>query len=317
MTRRCCCTCSASVRPPIPCPGELRRVGLYLPVEEGLRLGAALLRAALQPTSCHTSGSTSADSGRLHARARPGLLREQPPGDLRAAAIRHPQHPWNSRATGNGAGASRRATAPAGTVRSSRESSGASSTTSPGGRRTALTTAPSPLGRGGVAAVRSRDRAAHHQAFQATGPGHGPALRLQATFNQTFTVEGDGHGWVSPWHFGIDQGPIILMIENYRSGLLWGLMRALPLRHHRAAPGGFRNGCYDRARPRRARNERTPADPVRGRRRQEANDESQAGARLYAAWCGTVRDGAVYTSTPKGSKRKEGGRFPNPFTAKS
>ena len=26
-------------------------------------------------------------------------------------------------------------------------------------------------------------------------------------------------------HFALDQGPVILMIENYRSGLIWRLMR--------------------------------------------------------------------------------------------
>jgi hypothetical protein len=51
---------------------------------------------------------------------------------------------------------------------------------------------------------------------------------FKATFNRTFPVEGSDHGWVSPWHFGIDQGPIILMIENYRTGLLWRLMRQCP-----------------------------------------------------------------------------------------
>jgi hypothetical protein len=33
---------------------------------------------------------------------------------------------------------------------------------------------------------------------------------------------------VSPYHFGIDQGPVVLMIENYRSGLLWNIMRRSP-----------------------------------------------------------------------------------------
>jgi hypothetical protein len=33
------------------------------------------------------------------------------------------------------------------------------------------------------------------------------------------------HGWVSPYHFGINQGPIVIMIENHCSGLLWSLMR--------------------------------------------------------------------------------------------
>jgi hypothetical protein len=50
---------------------------------------------------------------------------------------------------------------------------------------------------------------------------------FKATFNPTFKMD-DGRGWVSPYHFGIDQGPIILMIENYRSGLIWGLTRRCP-----------------------------------------------------------------------------------------
>ena len=34
--------------------------------------------------------------------------------------------------------------------------------------------------------------------------------------------------WVSPWHYGLNQGPIVLMIENHRTGLLWKLMRKCP-----------------------------------------------------------------------------------------
>ena len=34
--------------------------------------------------------------------------------------------------------------------------------------------------------------------------------------------------WVSPWHYGLNQGPIILMIENNRTGLLWRLTRNCP-----------------------------------------------------------------------------------------
>src|SRR5205807_8311026 len=51
---------------------------------------------------------------------------------------------------------------------------------------------------------------------------------FKATFNPTFTVEGDRRGWVSPWHFGIDQGPIVLTIANYQRGLLWNVMRRCP-----------------------------------------------------------------------------------------
>ncbi len=31
--------------------------------------------------------------------------------------------------------------------------------------------------------------------------------------------------WVSPWHFALNQGPIVLMIENYRSRMVWNQMR--------------------------------------------------------------------------------------------
>ena len=51
----------------------------------------------------------------------------------------------------------------------------------------------------------------------------------RASFNPTYPTEsGRARGWVSPFHFGINQGPIVLMIENYRSELLWQLMRRCP-----------------------------------------------------------------------------------------
>jgi hypothetical protein len=48
---------------------------------------------------------------------------------------------------------------------------------------------------------------------------------FKASFNPSYPAAGSPHGWVSPWHFGINEGPTILMIENYGSGLLWELMR--------------------------------------------------------------------------------------------
>jgi hypothetical protein len=49
---------------------------------------------------------------------------------------------------------------------------------------------------------------------------------FKPSFNPTFKVpESDTGWWVTPYHFGIDQGPVVLMIENYRSGLLWDIMR--------------------------------------------------------------------------------------------
>ncbi len=52
---------------------------------------------------------------------------------------------------------------------------------------------------------------------------------FKATFNATFADGSDPlESWVSPFHFGLNQGPIVLMIENYRSGLIWRLMRQCP-----------------------------------------------------------------------------------------
>jgi len=52
---------------------------------------------------------------------------------------------------------------------------------------------------------------------------------FRATFNATFADRSDpSQSWVSPFHYGLNQGPIVLMIENYRSGLLWHLMRQCP-----------------------------------------------------------------------------------------
>jgi hypothetical protein len=52
---------------------------------------------------------------------------------------------------------------------------------------------------------------------------------FKPSFNQSFAVSDSQTGWwVSPYHFGIDQGPVVLMIENYRTGLLWNIMHRCP-----------------------------------------------------------------------------------------
>jgi hypothetical protein len=54
--------------------------------------------------------------------------------------------------------------------------------------------------------------------------------RLPSGFNPTARVNGD-RAWVSEGYFGLDQGIVVLMIENYRSGLIWHLMRrSAPIR---------------------------------------------------------------------------------------
>jgi len=55
-------------------------------------------------------------------------------------------------------------------------------------------------------------------------------------FNPTFTASGQQQtgtvdpvlGWFDVDYLGIDQGPILLMIENYRTGFVWEVMRRNP-----------------------------------------------------------------------------------------
>jgi hypothetical protein len=65
--------------------------------------------------------------------------------------------------------------------------------------------------------------------------------RLPSGFNPTLPGEGS-QGWVSEGYFGLDQGAIVLMIENYRSQLLWRLMRRCPYIGAGLRRAGFTGG---------------------------------------------------------------------------
>jgi hypothetical protein len=69
------------------------------------------------------------------------------------------------------------------------------------------------------------------------------AYGFKATFNPTFPDRGPNpHGWVSPYHYGINEGPVALMIENHRSELVWDLMRRCPYVVSGLRRAGFRGG---------------------------------------------------------------------------
>ena len=66
---------------------------------------------------------------------------------------------------------------------------------------------------------------------------------FKATFNMTFGAHSDqSRPWVSPYHLGLNQGPIVLMIDNYRHGLVWRLMRDCPYLVSGLRRAGFRGG---------------------------------------------------------------------------
>jgi hypothetical protein len=70
---------------------------------------------------------------------------------------------------------------------------------------------------------------------------------FDASFNPTFPEKGiNPNGWVSPWQFGLNQGPVILMIENYKSGLIWNLMKQCPYIINGLRRAGFTGGWLNK-----------------------------------------------------------------------
>ena len=67
---------------------------------------------------------------------------------------------------------------------------------------------------------------------------------FKASFNPSHPGNpGNPYGWwVSPWHYGLNQGPIILMIENYRTGFIWELMKRCPYLVTGLRRAGFKGG---------------------------------------------------------------------------
>jgi hypothetical protein len=54
-----------------------------------------------------------------------------------------------------------------------------------------------------------------------------------------------GQGWFDSDYLGIDEGPIVAMIENYRSGLIWAVMRRSPYIVQGLKRAGFRDGWLE------------------------------------------------------------------------
>ena len=66
-----------------------------------------------------------------------------------------------------------------------------------------------------------------------------------ASFNPTLSDDGSERGWVAPEHIGVNQGPIALMIENYRSNLLWEIVSRSPYIINGLRRAGFTGGWLD------------------------------------------------------------------------
>ena len=64
---------------------------------------------------------------------------------------------------------------------------------------------------------------------------------FKCSYNPTFNTDGR-KGWVSKGYYGLDQGPIIMMIENYRTDFIWHLMQSCPFIVTGLRRAGFRGG---------------------------------------------------------------------------
>ncbi len=77
--------------------------------------------------------------------------------------------------------------------------------------------------------------------FDETFPEMTSQYGFKCSFNPTFS-SGSDQGWISKGYYGLDQGPIVLMIENYRSEFLWTLMRRCPYIVDGLRRAGFSGG---------------------------------------------------------------------------
>lgn len=64
--------------------------------------------------------------------------------------------------------------------------------------------------------------------------------RFSSGFNPT--LQKDGKGWLSEGWYGLDQGLLVMMIENHRSGLIWETMRNCPAVATGLRRAGFSGG---------------------------------------------------------------------------
>ncbi len=78
------------------------------------------------------------------------------------------------------------------------------------------------------------------------------AYGFEASFNPTFPAPEEERreglrkrGWMAPWVFGLNQGPLLLMLENARSELIWRLMRGCEPLTQGLCRAGFRGGWLD------------------------------------------------------------------------
>jgi hypothetical protein len=76
---------------------------------------------------------------------------------------------------------------------------------------------------------------------------------MKCSLNPTFRENPEESiGWFSDHYYGINEGPVVLMIENYRSGLIWRLSGSSSYMGEGLKQAGFRSSGWkgkSKARP--------------------------------------------------------------------
>ena len=69
---------------------------------------------------------------------------------------------------------------------------------------------------------------------------------FDASFNPVYQIAGfEAKGWISPWKFGLNEGPMVIMIENFRTQLIWNIIKKCAYITTGLRRAGFNKGWLD------------------------------------------------------------------------
>jgi hypothetical protein len=69
---------------------------------------------------------------------------------------------------------------------------------------------------------------------------------FDASFNPAYQTGVEKNGWVSPWKFGLNEGPMVIMIENFRSKLIWSIIKKCSYMKSGLRLAGFKGGWLEK-----------------------------------------------------------------------
>jgi hypothetical protein len=102
-----------------------------------------------------------------------------------------------------------------------------------------------PTGAGGSIAFAPEICVPALKTMRDTIPGLWTSYGFLDAFNLTYVTDTTENGWVDRDYLGIDQGPIVIMIENLRSELVWETMKKNPYIVSGLRKAGFKGGWLD------------------------------------------------------------------------